>query len=177
MAGGFNKREPSDTKIIHLHPPVVDIFRRHQWLGFFELLNGYDDDITFEFSMALISHIKVSATTVVRGLAISLSPELISKGTTLPLGIKWGEEDKTTSATTKKNFFTTNEKNIEEKNGFRREILPYPWDEVSYHILKYISCEGRLSVVYGYHFRLLHELRFQASLPLAQRLNVPYFLL
>jgi len=50
-------------------------------------------------------------------------------------------------------------------------------DEVAYHILKYISYEGRLSVVYGYHFILLHELEFQAKFPLAQRLSVPYFLL
>jgi len=53
MGGGFNRKEPSNTKRIHLHPLMVDIFRRHQWLGFFELLKGYDDDITFEFSMAL----------------------------------------------------------------------------------------------------------------------------
>lgn len=32
-------------------------------------------------------------------------------------------------------------------------------------------------MVYGYHFRLLHELSFQVEFPLDQRLNVPYFLL
>lgn len=37
---------------------------------------------------------------------------------------------------------------MEDKNG------------VSYHLFKYISCEGRYIVVYGYHFRLLQELRF-----------------
>ena len=25
--------------------PMVEIFRRHQWLGFFKLLRGYDDDV------------------------------------------------------------------------------------------------------------------------------------
>ena len=40
----------------------------------------------------------------------------------------------------------------------------------------FISFEGRLSVVYGYHFRLLNELRFQGELPLEQRLSVPHFL-
>jgi len=57
------------------------------------------------------------------------------------------------------------------------EWILYPWDEVRYHILKYISCEGRLSIAYGYQFRLLHELRFGEELPLNRRLNVPYFLL
>jgi len=68
------------------------------------------------------------------------------------------------------------EEPIEDKNGIRRESIPYPLNEVSYHILKYISCEGRLSIVYGYQFRLLHELRFGEELPPHRRLSVPYVL-
>ena len=127
--------------------------------------------------MALNSQIGVSATTMVRGLAISISSELISKVTTLPLGIQWRIEDNTNSVITKKNFITADEKHIEDKNGVRRESLSYPWDKGAYHILKYILCEGRLSVVYVYHFRLLHEVTFREELPQAQRLSVPYFLL
>jgi len=56
------------------------------------------------------------------------------------------------------------------------ESLPYPWNEVSYQLIKYISCESRYSVVYGYHFRLHEELRFGAETPPHQRLNIPYFL-
>ena len=67
-----------------------------------------------------------SATTVVRGLVISLNPKIINRVTTLPLGIKWSKEDKSTSVIAKNNFFTANENPIEEKNGFRRESLPYP---------------------------------------------------
>lgn len=71
MGGGFNRREPTDTKRIHRHPHVVNIFRRHQWLGFLELLKRYNDDITQEFSMALHPQGEDSATTIVRGLVIS----------------------------------------------------------------------------------------------------------
>lgn len=81
------------------------------------------------------------------------------------------------SVLVRKNFFNQIEKPVEDKNGVRREIPPYPWDEVAYHILKYISCEGILSVVYSYHFRLIHELRFKEKLPLPQRPSVPRFLL
>lgn len=80
--------------------------------------------------------------------------------TTLPLGIKWSREYKATGVTTKNSFFIANENHIEDNNGVRRERLPYPWDEVAYHILKYISYEGRISVVYAYRFILLHELKF-----------------
>ena len=57
------------------------------------------------------------------------------------------------------------------------EILPYPWNKMSYHILKHISCEGRLSIIYDYQFRLLHELRFGKEIRIDRRLNVPCFLL
>ena len=60
----------------------------------------------------------------------------------------------------KRKFFLEGEKPIEGKNGVRRDNLPYPWSEVGYQLIKYISCEGRYSFVYGYHFRILEELRF-----------------
>ena len=58
-------------------------------MGFFEILRGYEDKIAREFAMALYSQVYVIATTMVRGLAITITPELISRITTLPLGIKW----------------------------------------------------------------------------------------
>lgn len=88
---------------------------------------------------------------------------MINEVTTLPLGIKWNREDMATSATAKKNFFRSIERPVEYKNSIRRELFPYPWDEVAFNILRYISHEGKLSVVYGYHFRLLHELKYQGD--------------
>ena len=58
----------------------------------------------------------------------------------------------------------------------RTSLLP-PWNEVSLQIMKYITCEGRYSIVYGYHFRLLTELRHQIELPVEKKLSIPYFLL
>lgn len=43
--------------------------------------------------------------------------------------------------------------------------------------MKYITCEGQFSTFYGYHFRLLSELRHGMDLPLEQKLSIPYFLL
>ena len=83
------------------------------------------------------------------------------------------EEDKTSRTYAKKNFCLRDEEPIEDKNGIRRENLPYPWDEVRYHILKYIYYERRLSIIYGYQFRLLHELRFGEEIPNDIRLCIP----
>ena len=124
--GGFNRREPTYTRMIHFHPHVADIFRRHQWLGFFELLKGYDDEVSFDFSMALNSQSDVNPTTVIRGLVITISPEVINRVTTLPLGIKWNREDRVNSATSKKNLFRSRERHVKDKNGVRRESLALP---------------------------------------------------
>jgi len=121
---------------------MVEIFRRHNWLGLFELLRGYDDDVDQEFSMALNPLARTIATIVVRGLSITNTLEVISRITTLPQGIPWRKEDKDVSIFAKKNFILRDEEPIEDKNGIIREILPCPWNEVSYHILKYIYCEG-----------------------------------
>ena len=58
-----------------------------------------------------------------------------------------------------------------------RDNLPYPWSEVGYQLVKYISYEGRYNVFYGYHFRMLEELRFGVETPVHQRLNIPYFVM
>jgi len=43
--------------------------------------------------------------------------------------------------------------------------------------MKYITCEGRFNIIYGYHFRLLHELRYGMDFPPTRKLSIPYFLL
>lgn len=87
MTGGFNKREPINTVRIHQHPLVLEIFIRHNWMGFFENLRGYDDEVAIDFSLSLIPLTGTHATVVVKGLSIELTPEIIGRITTLPLGV------------------------------------------------------------------------------------------
>jgi len=42
---------------------------------------------------------------VVRGLSIDITPKLISRVTTLPLGVPWRKEDKGDSEISKRKFF------------------------------------------------------------------------
>ena len=55
----------------------------------------------------------------------------------------------------KKEILLEGEESTEDKNGVRRESFPYPWSEVAYQLIKYLSYEGRYSAVYGYHFKML----------------------
>lgn len=126
MGGGFNRRDPIDIKRIIKHPQVMDIFKNHKWLGLFELIKGFNKDIARQFTVALQSHSEERVNIVVIGLAITPSPELIRRITTFPLGVKWIKEDRMPSTATKKISFLLREDFIENKNGVRRESLPYP---------------------------------------------------
>ena len=70
MTGGFNKREPTNTTRIHQYPPVVEIFTRHQWMGFFERMRGYDDEVARDFALSLIPLTRTHGTAVVKGLSV-----------------------------------------------------------------------------------------------------------
>jgi hypothetical protein len=77
----------------------------------------------------------------------------------LPMGFPWDKEDRKPTSNSINLFFLSYEEVEENKNGVKRESLPEPWYEVAYHLLKYITCEGRISMLYAYHFRFLHQLR------------------
>ena len=55
-----------------------------------------------------------------------------------------------------------NKEFIKDKYGFKGKSFPSPWNEVAYHVLKYISYDGRFSVVFAYHLILLYQLRHQS---------------
>ena len=165
MKRGFMRKEPTNSTRLHEHPQVVSIFKRENWMTFFEKLWGFDEEIVQEFAFSLVPHSRTHATITFRGLSMEINPEFISRVTTLPLGLPWSKDEKPIGHVAKKNFFQNNEHPVEDKNGIRRASIPYPWDEVSYQIIKYISCEGRYNIVYGYHFRILHELRYGMDTP------------
>lgn len=55
--------------------------------------------------------------------------------------------------------------------GIDRFSLPWPWDDVSLYLIKYITYEGRATIMFNYHFPFLNHLRHQ------HLINLPYFLL
>lgn len=155
----------------------MEIFTRVQWIKFCDKLQGYDDEVAEEFLRALKAKSKTLATVKFRGLSLTLTPQYISQITELPMGLPWEKDERKLSQKAKKEFFPPGEEFSEDKNGVRRTSLSSPWDEVSLQILRYITCEGRFSIVYGYQFRLLTELRHHSDLPVEKKLSISYFLL
>ena len=156
---------------------MVEIFTQAQWMSFCDKLQGYDEEVAEEFLRGLRPKSKVLATVKFRGLSLKVTPQSISRITELPMGLPWDKEERKQSQQAKKEFFPPNEEFSEDKNGVCRISLTPPWNEVSLQIMRYITCEGRHSIVYAYHFRLLTELRHRVNLPVEQKLGLPYFLL
>lgn len=106
-----------------------------------------------EFVVNLKKENDEKSTAKVRGLKITLNEEVLSLVIGIPKGEKWDKDDKQSVGRDKKTFFRLYETYKEEKNGIKIETLLEPWDEVQYFVLKYLTSEGRLSVVHVYHFR------------------------
>ena len=66
--------EPISTVRVQQHPQVLEIFIRHQWMGFFTKFIRYDDEVAQEFDHSLAPHNIIHAIVIVRGLTIDLSP-------------------------------------------------------------------------------------------------------
>ena len=142
MTGGFMRKEPTNLFSLHEHPEVVAIFTRANWMPFFEKFRGFDEEVAQEFALSLVPHSRTRAIVNFRGISMEITPEFINRVTSLPLVLPWSKDEKPSGHSAKKNFFQPNEHPVEDKNGIRRTSIPYPWDEVSYQIIKYISYEG-----------------------------------
>jgi len=53
MPRGCIRKEPSNSNQLHEHPEVVALFTRENWMIFFEIIHGYDDEVIEEFSDGL----------------------------------------------------------------------------------------------------------------------------
>jgi hypothetical protein len=58
---------------------------------------------------------------------------------------------------------------LEEGNS--KELVDSSLDELAYLIQNFITCEGRFSIIYLYHIKLLQHLKADCEI------NMPYFLL
>ena len=118
------RKEPLNSSKLYEHPEVVDLFTMANWISFFDRIQGYDEKVAEEFLMSLRPHSKTHATISFSGLTLELTPDFISRISSLPLGLPWSKEEKSLGQVTKKTFFLPKEHPVEDKNGVRRTSLP-----------------------------------------------------
>jgi hypothetical protein len=50
MGEGFKRREPTEPSSFYNNLEMVEIFQKCEWLGYFERLRGFDDEVSIDFS-------------------------------------------------------------------------------------------------------------------------------
>lgn len=71
----------------------------------------------------------------------------------------------------KEDFLQESESLVKKGRGIDRMSLPQPWVDVALFLIKYITCEGRATIMFNYHFPLLNHFCHE------QQINLSYLLL
>ena len=126
------------------------VLHQASWLPFLHKFSGYNLEVTRQFASTFDG-----SRAQVGNLILSISEEYISQVTGLPqTGEKWFKkqymEEKSWTP-----YINKSRKVCNWVNGVSRSWLKSPWDEIAYLIQKYVTCEGRYSLIFLYHIRIL----------------------
>ena len=77
------RKEPTNLVRLHEHLEAVAFFTRANWMSFFEKLRGYDEEVTQGFALSLVPHSKTHAIVTFRCLTMEITPEFISRASSL----------------------------------------------------------------------------------------------
>ena len=91
-------------------------------------------------------------------LSLSSSEDFIAQVTGLPqIGEKWFKKQHMDEKAWTL-YINKSRKAHNWIHGVARRWIKSPWDELAYLIQKYVTCEGRFSLVFLYHIRILQHL-------------------
>ena len=157
--------EKLDTS--EIHKACIQILEQKQWIAFFEKFDGSCEEVALEFAHSFDGEMAT-----VGNLTIRISEYIIAHVTGLP---QIGERYLKTNHFKDKSWASFISRSrvaaVNWKKGIPRSWLIHPWDELAYLIQKFITCEGRFSIIYLYHIKLLQHLKGDCEI------NMPYFLL
>jgi hypothetical protein len=106
----------------------------------------------------------------VRGLEIRVNESFISTVSSLPMGLPWDKEERA-----RKDTQMRGHKNI--KIGSKEKSSLTLCQKWPITLSNMSLVRGMMSVVYAYHFRLIHQLRHCYNQEPTNNLSLPYFLL
>jgi hypothetical protein len=162
-----SRYEPGKLVTSEIHRDCIQILEQKQWIGFFEKFDGSCEEVALEFA-----HSFDGERATVGNLTIRISEDIIAHVTGLPqIGERYFKtkhfKDKSWASFISRSRVAA----VNWKKGIPRSWLIHPWDELAYLIQKFITCEGRFSIIYLYHIKLLQHLKGDCEI------NMPYFLL
>jgi hypothetical protein len=141
-------------------------FKDAGWFEFFTTFQGHDEQVSMIFAQNFDGF-----EVVIGKLLMMVTEHSIARACKLPIGgERWWKKEHVVMEFVNQ-FLLPEKHNPNWKKG-----VPHSWIRKEWHIAliiihRYITCEGRFSLVYIYHIRLL--MHINGDYPL----NLPYFLL
>jgi hypothetical protein len=162
-----SRYEPSKFEVSEIHKDCLQILEQKQWLNFLGKFEGFCEAVALDFAYSFDGQ---KAT--VGNFTLKVTEDSLALIIGLP---QTGEKYFKTKHFKDKSWvpFISRSRvsSVNWKKGIPRSWLVHPWDELAYLIQKFITCEGRFSIIYLYHIKLLQHLRGDCEI------NLPYFLL
>jgi hypothetical protein len=163
-----NRHEPetyADLETLPEYKATKEIFKRAGWEPFLRKFNGYNDAITLQFALHFDGE-----TAKVGGLEFRVTEEFIAEAVELPTtGQRWMKGQPVDKELCVK-LLKPQYRNTKWTEGTSRAWLEPQWAQLLIILQRYLTCEGRYTILFPCHARLL--LHFTGTL-----LNVPFFLL
>jgi hypothetical protein len=163
-----NRHEPetyADLEALPEYKATREIFKQAGWEPFLKKFNGYDDAITLQFALHFNGE-----TAKVGGLEFKVTEEFIAEAIELPTtGQRWMKGQPVDKELCVK-LLKPQYQNTKWTEGTSRAWLEPQWAQLLIILQRYLTCEGRYTILFPCHARLL--LHFTGTL-----LNVPFFLL
>jgi hypothetical protein len=163
-----NRHEPetyADLEALPKYEATKDIFKQAGWEPFLKKFDGYNDAITLQFAL----HFE-GGVAKVGELKFEVTEKFISEAIQLPTtGQRW-----TKGQPVDKNLCTQllkpQYRETQWSEGTSRSWMEPQWAQLLAILQRYLTCEGRYTIIFPCHARLL--LHFTGTL-----LNIPFFLL
>jgi hypothetical protein len=163
-----NRHEPetyADLEALPKYRATREIFKQAGWEPFLKRFNGYNDAITLQFVLHFDGE-----TAKVGEFEFGVTEEFIAEAIQLPTtGQRWTKGqpvDKELCAQLLKPQY----RNTKWSEGTSWTWLEPQWAQVLIILQRYLTCEGRYTIIFPCHDRLL--LHFTGT-----PLNIPFFLL
>jgi hypothetical protein len=158
--------EPEGAELLEAYPQMAQRFRDAGWFEFLTTFQGYDEQVSMEFALNFDGH-----EVEIGKMLMLVTEQTIAKACRLVVGGErwWKKEHVVTEFVNQ--FLLPDKQNLDWRRGIPRSWIRPEWHTTLIVIHRYITCEGRFSLVYIYHIRILIHLN--GDYPL----NLPYFLL
>jgi hypothetical protein len=165
-SGQVARIEPEGVELLEAYPQMAQRFRDAGWFEFLTTFQGYDEQVSMEFALNFDGH-----EVEIGKMLMLVTEQTIAKACRLVVGGErwWKKEHVVTEFVNQ--FLLPDKQNPDWRRGIPRSWVRPEWHTALVVIHRYITCEGRFSLIYIYHIRILMHLN--GDYPL----NLPYFLL